>query len=95
MNRLDRSGLAALHYAVKNNATEIVTLLLLTEGIDVNVQDRKDLCTPFHYACRNSHPEIGMLSVSISSPVVCCCLDVVFDVCIWSVLFPPEVRLIY
>jgi ankyrin repeat protein len=60
MNRLDRHGQAALHYAVKNNSIEIVTLLLLTEGIDVNIQDRKELNTPFHLACRNSHHEIGI-----------------------------------
>lgn len=45
----DYEGLAPLHYAVKKESLECITLLLMN-GADVNVMSKKDGRTPLHWA---------------------------------------------
>ena len=50
LNRLDRSGLAPLHYAVKRNSLSIVNFLLKRAGIDSNRCDTEKKLTPLFFA---------------------------------------------
>jgi len=49
LNKTDKRGKTALHYASENGNSEVVQVLLTADEIDVNIADELDK-TPLHYA---------------------------------------------
>lgn len=58
LNAQDPKGKAAIHLAVQSNAVEIVKMLVLKKGVDVNIQNMYQE-TALHVACNDRRHDIA------------------------------------
>lgn len=84
LNSLDSEGLGLLHWAADRGNSEILSFLLSTKGIDVNLKDSEGQ-TPLFYASSCGHVDCIQLLLkhnadkNILDNDNCSCIDVAFD----------------
>ena len=72
MNAQDENGYSALHFAIAKNSHRVVSLLLDTPRINIQVKDKKGF-TPLHSACKYGFDKISEFLIEEFPPEILLC----------------------